>query len=259
MAASSSEAVATVPPPVADSVVGVVVPVDGVRKMSSSGEAYLTKLLEKSPDKSMADVWRRAAFWENETATMLEIVNVLGRYGSCSEWIERTQFVDLEAEGITNKVEDERQGLSKERHEMALRLKCGERAALFQNVPNMPFTNAKLAESVGLTVDDFQGLPVTRAACEILYDGLAESKSTLIPYATLDARKDKMLADGGFNQVGFRVGWMKSCILFIFGLFFMGKANFIWVILAVKFLHDWKPDVIPGPYEMGLFKIWGVV
>ena len=142
---------------------------------------------------------------------------------------------------------------------MALRLKCGERAALFQNVPTRPFTNAELAKSIGLAVEDFEHLPVTRAACEILYDGLAESKSTLIPYAVLDARKDAMLSGGGFNQVGFRVGWSKSCILFIIGLFFLGKANFIWVILAVKFLHDWQPDTIPGPKEMGLFKIWGIV
>ena len=32
--------------------------------------------------------------------------------------------------------------------------------------------------------------------------------------------------DGAFDQAGFRVGWAKSCILFIFGLFFFGKANF---------------------------------
>ena len=31
---------------------------------------------------------------------------------------------------------------------------------MFQNVPNLPFTNAKIAASVGLTVDDFQALPV---------------------------------------------------------------------------------------------------
>ncbi|EOD18815.1 hypothetical protein EMIHUDRAFT_209569 [Emiliania huxleyi CCMP1516] len=121
---------------------------------------------------------------------------------------------------------------------------------MFQNVPNLPFTNAKIAASVGLTVDDFQALPVTRAACNVLFDGLAESRSGLIP----------MVGEGGaFDQAGFRVGWAKSCILFIFGLFFFGKANFIWVLLAVKFAHDWQPDLIPGPKEMGLFKVWGIV
>lgn len=232
---------------------------EGVREMTSDGKAYLATLLEKCPDKSMQEVWRRAAFWENETATLLEIVNVLGRYESCSEWTARSLFVDLDAEGVTSRSEDPRQGLTRERHSMALRLKCGERAALWQNVPNKPFTNAALAKSVGLTVEDLNSLPVTRAACEVLYDGLAESRSTLIPYGVLDARRNAMLLDGGFNQGGFKVGWAKSCILFIVGFFLLGKANFIWVLLGVKFLHDWQPDVIPGPKEMGLFKIWGIV
>ena len=192
---------------------------------------------------------------------------------------------------------------------------------MFQNVPNLPFTNAKIAASVGLTVDDFQALPVTRAACNVLFDGLAESRSGLIPYKArrcsretaatqpryasnpphspllqdtsrtrptggrstppvteaehvedtsrtrrghapqvLDERRARMVGEGGaFDQAGFRVGWAKSCILFIFGLFFFGKANFIWVLLAVKFAHDWQPDLIPGPKEMGLFKVWGIV
>lgn len=255
MTASVEESLASAPPPTVEA---IVVPPEGVREMSLAGEAVLSELLEKCPDSSMKDVWRRAAFWENETATMLELVNVLGRFESCSEWSDRSIFV---TDGdISSREEDERQSLTKERHQMALRLKCGERAALWQNAPNLPFTNAELATSLGLTVEDFQRLPVTRAACEILYDGLAESRSTLIPYGTLDARRNAMVnADGTFNQVGFRVGWSKSCILFLVGLFLFGKANFIWVLVGVKFLHDWKPDLIPGPKELGLFKIWGIV
>ena len=252
---ASTDEVATAPP----SVGSIVMTPEGVREMSPDGKVYLAELLEKCPDKSMTEVWRRAAFWENETATLLEIVNVLGRYTSCSEWTERSLFVDLESEGVTSRAEDQRQALTKERHAMALRLKCGERAALWQTLPNKPFLNAELAKSVGLTVEDFQHLPVTRAACEVLYDALAESRSTLIPYAVLDARRNAMVSDGSFNQMGFRTGWSKSCVLFIVGFFLLGKANFIWVLLGVKFLHDWQPDVIPGPKEMGLFKIWGIV
>ena len=117
------------------------------------------------------------------------------------------------------------EALTRERHDMALRLKCGERAALWQNVPNFPFTNEALATSVGLTVDDFNRLPVTRAACEVLYDGLAESRSTLIPYGVLDARRDKMIAGGKFDLNGFRLGWSKSCVLFIVGIFLFGKVR----------------------------------
>lgn len=198
---------------------------EGLREMTTDQKAYLDELLAKTTNDNMREVWRRAAFWENETATLLEIVNVLGRYEKCSEWTPRTLFVDLDELGIASKEEDERQALTRERHDMALRLKCGERAALWQNVPNFPFTNEALASSVGLTVDDFNRLPVTRAACEVLYDGLAESRSTLIPYGVLDARREKMIEGGNFNLNGFRLGWSKSCVLFIVGLFLFGKVR----------------------------------
>merc|ERR1719253_818307 len=102
------------------------------------------------------------------------------------------------------------QSLTRKRHEMALRMGCAERAALFQNAPKLPFKDAALAASVGLTVEDFQTLPVTQSACNVLYDALAESRSTLIPYATMDARAQAMKQDGKFNELAFRVGHAKS-------------------------------------------------
>jgi len=236
----------------------IVVPPEGVLTLGPEGDAALAHLLEKTTEPSMQDTWRRAAFWENETASLLEIVNVLGRFESCTEWRDRTIFVPQEE--INVRKEDERQSLTEGRHEMAMRMKCGERAALYQNLPNMPFKNAALASAIGLTVEDFQSLPVTRAPCEILYDAFAESRSTLIPYKVIDDRCKAMVnPDGTFNEVAFRVGWSKSCFLFIVGLFFFGKANFIWVLVGAKFLHDWQPDTIPTPKDMGLFKIFGVI
>ena len=41
----------------------------------------------------------------------------------------------------------------------------------------------------------------------------------------------------------------------ILAWFLFGKGNFVWVLVAAKLLHDWKPDVIPSPVDMGLFKI----
>jgi hypothetical protein len=236
----------------------IVVPPEGVRFLGPAGEAHLAHLLEKCPDQTMQEVWRRAAFWENETATLLEVVNVLGRFESCAEWSQRSIFASKDE--FESKDEDERQSLTEERYQMAVRLKCAERAALWQNAPNRPFTNVALAASVGLTIEDFQRLPVTRSACNILYDGLAESRSTLIPYGVIDSRRNAMVdPDGTFNQLGFRAGWSKSCVLFIVGLFIFGKANFIWILVGAKLLHDWRPDLIPGPKELGLFKIWGIV
>jgi len=183
---------------------------------------------------------------------------VLGRFDSCDEWITRNIFVDLWPG--EERDETDLQALTLKRHEMAKRMKCAERAALFQNAPSLPFKNAKLAAAVGLTVEDFNRLPVTKDACNVLYDALAESRSTLIPYNTMDARTKAMVdKDGNFDETAFRIGHTKSTILFTVGLFLFGKANFIWVILAAKFAHDFRPDLIPGPKELGLFKIWGIV
>ena len=221
-------------------------------------EAIVQRLLAKASDEGMATVWRRAAFWEPGKASLLEIVNILGRFESSSEWLKRTSFLELDKKEA--RAEDERNGYTLKRHEMALRMGCAERAALIQNAPNLPFTNAALAASVGLEVADFEGLPVRKMACEVLYDALAESKSSLIPYAVIDSRRNAMVnADGSFNEVSFRYGHAKSTILFIVGLFFFGKANFLWVLVGVKLLHDARPDIIPGPKELGLFKIWGIV
>ena len=99
--ASADDAVAA--PPLAN------VDPEGLREMTTDQKAYLEELLTKTTDDSMREVWRRAAFWENETATLLEIVNVLGRYEKCSEWTARSLFVDLDELGIKSKEEDERQ------------------------------------------------------------------------------------------------------------------------------------------------------
>jgi len=57
------------------------------------------------------------------------------------------------------------------------------------------------------------------------------------------------------SQVAFNLGLYKSRGLICTSWFLFGKGNFIWVLLAVKFAHDWRPDLIPSPVDMGLFKI----
>jgi len=228
---------------------GKVVPT-GPSEHSEASEAVKARILAEVPDLALG--FRRAEFWSNQTATLLEVINVLGRFETCAEWKDRTIFSVVE----NTRQENEAQGETRERHDMALRMGCCERVALYQNLPSLPFTNAKLAESVGMTVEDFAGLEVTKAACNVVYDALAESRSGLIPYATIDQRRKALLDESGaFNEVAFRAGLYKSRALIIFAWFLFGKGNFVWVLVTVKFLHDWKPDVIPSPVDMGLFKI----
>ena len=212
-------------------------------------EKALTKITASKPD--LGQVIRRAEFWSNETATVLEIINIVGRWNTHSDIATRTTFT--EAGG---REEDLRQAGTQRRHEMAKKLGCLERVALSMNAPKLPFTNAKLAASVGLTVEDFADIPVTEQACNVVYDALAESKSGLIPYAKIDERRKGFVADdGSLNQVNFKLGLAKSRTLVIISWFVFGKGNFVWVLVAAQALHDIRPDLFPTPKDLNLDKI----
>jgi len=182
---------------------------------------------------------RSAILWSNETATWLEVVNVLGRWESCDEWKERTEFTIVE----NVREEDLRQGGTKERYEMANRLGCCERLALQQNVGTLPFTNEKLAASVGKTVEEFEHMEVTPAAASIVFDALVQSKSSMLNFKSCDERRDALLAGGELNEGAFAVGMAKARGLVILSWFFLGKGNFVWILVIARALADLRPDL----------------
>lgn len=226
--------------------VGRVVPTPS----SADSEALKQRILSEKPQ--LGTSFRRAEFWLNDTISILEVINVLGRFEKTTDFRERTEFSIVE----NPREEDEKQSETKNRYEMAQRMGCAERVALYQNAPKLPFTNKALADSVGLSLEDFEGLEVSKAACNVVFDALAESRSGLISYSTLDARRASLIdSDGSFSEINFRLGLYKSRAIICASWFLFGKGNFIWVLVSVKFLHDWKPDLIPSPVDMGLFKI----
>jgi hypothetical protein len=197
-------------------------------------------------------VLRRAEFWSNQTATLLEVINVIGRFETCREWNQRTYFSTI----ASNREEGNYVGMTQKRYEMAQRGDLTERVALCQNVPMMPFTNAKLAASVGLTVEDFNSLVPTQSACNVVYDALAQSGNSLLPYDTVDQRAVGFLtADGALDELAFGVGHYTARFAIIVAWFLFGKGNFVWVVVFAKFLNDARPDLFPTPQELGLFKI----
>jgi len=199
-----------------------------------------------------ATTLRRAEFWDNRTATLLDVINVIGRWESAEQWKVRTQFKEVEK----TRQENEDQAETLKRYEMAQRMGMAERVALRQNAQSLPFSDEALAASVGMTVDDFNSVPVNANACDILFDALAESRSGLIAPDVLDARRRCMLTEeGGFNELEFRLRLYKARSLVIFAWFLFGKGNFIWVLVAAQFLHDARPDLFPTPKDLGLFKI----
>jgi len=172
--------------------------------------------------------WQSAAVLEAESktfksgdalssseATLLDIVNVLGRWKSCEEWRTRTQFTEAAEKspassgmlGSGPKFDVAQQVGSRERYDMAQRLGLAERLAFQHNAPKLPFRDAALAESFGLSVRDFAEMPVDPAAVDIVYDALAQSKSGLISAKTIDERRKKFQkSDGSFRDGKFALG-----------------------------------------------------
>lgn len=245
---ATDEAAAAAPPAAVD---GVVTPTGAFETFESERSlAVKERLLAANP--ALATSFKRATFWTNGSASVLEVINVIGRFEKCVEFRERTQFAEVE----NSRADDARNAETRKRYDMATNMKCAERAALYINIGDRPFTNAALAKSVGLTVEDFEHLEPSKLAANVAFDALAESAAGLIPYDVFDARRAALLTeDGGFNELAFRTGLYKSRALIILAWFLFGKGNFVWVLVGVKFLHDWKPDLIPSPVDMGLFKI----
>lgn len=213
--------------------------IPGAIELLTPDHPVLSKLLAKVPDDIKQEM-HRAEFWTNETATILECINVVGRWNDYTDILERSVFTSE-----SYRDEDLRQSGTEKRYKMAQKLKCTERYGLMCNAPNKPFTNAALAASVGLTCEDFNALPVSMAACNIVYDAMAESRTGLIPYAQSDARRAAFTAgpDGSFDQNRFKIGLYKSRAVVIFAWFWFGKGNFVWILVFARTLADVRPDL----------------
>jgi len=204
----------------------------------------------RAPPLSMAadptKVYQRAEFWNKEQATVLEMVNVLGRWEKTEQWRTRSEF---------SVVENERKPAlahtaTKKRFEMAQRMGMAERVAMQQNVKNLPFTNAALAASVGKTVEDFESMEVTRGAVNVVFDGLMESAAGLIPPDVCDRRRDALVEGGELNEAAFQSGLFKARALVIVSWFLLGKGQILGFFIGVKVLFDtldvWSRINVPG-------------
>jgi len=179
--------------------------------------------------------FRSAQFWEEGTATLLDIANVLGRWESASEWADRTEFSVVEV----TRQEDMAQGASLERHEYARRNNLVERVALTQNVPKLPFKNEKLAASFGKSVEEMDAMPISETALSIVFDALAESKSSLLPEKTVDERRGRwMAAEGGLNEGAVTAGLYKSRLAVTVGFILLGKGQLYGAVFISRILLD---------------------
>lgn len=194
-------------------------------------------------------VYKRAEFWEEESCTLLEIANVIGRWESAGEWATRTSFSVVE----NARAETMAQGASKSRFDMAQRNGLVERVAFQQNVPALPFTNARLAASFGKAVGDFESMEVRKEALDVVYDALAESKSSLLPAAVVDRRRAGWLDEGGgINEGALGFGLAKSRLIVCLSWIFFGKGQLYGLIVGGKVALDYfnlfdqlPPEIAP--------------
>ena len=192
------------------------------------------RIVAQAPE-ALSKVYRRAEFWDPEQATLGDIVNVVGRWTQAEEWQTRTQFETVE----NQRDETEYQAATKERYEMAQRMGCVERIAMRQNVRTLPFVDEKLAAAYGMTCADFEAMPVSREAINIVYDALAESKSGLIPPAVVNQRRSEWLTpEGGLDEGRFSQGLYKSRSLVIVSWFFLGKGQILGAVVGLKIIAD---------------------
>ena len=182
---------------------------------------------------------RTAEWWEDDTATLLQVANALGRWDSAAEWAERTEFA------VVNSARSESmaQGATVERHEMARRNGNVERVAFTQNVPKLPFTNEKLAASLGKSVEEMQGMPVSKTALNLLYDALAQSKTSMLPEKTVDARRKAFFTpEGGLDEGAMLQGLFKSRATVTLGWILLGKGQLYGAVFAGRILLDVTQD-----------------
>ena len=131
----------------------------------------------------------------------------------------------------------EAQGGTRKRYEMAQNLGQVERIALVQNCAKLPFRDEALAASCGLTVADMNELPVNNIAVNVVFDALAQSKSSLVTPEALNERRAAFVVDGALNEGALTAGLIKSRCLVILSWFLFGKGNFFGFLIVAR-----RPD-----------------
>ena len=155
-----------------------------------------------------ARTFGRCEPWAPERATTLEVINIIGRFEESSQWSARTEFATPDASESTTA-----QAATEKRREFAQKYDQAERLAFNTNVPTLPFVDAPLAASVGRTVDDFATMEITPAHLSVVFDALANSKTTLVSKDAADERiKAWRTADGGFDAEAFGGGLRKGLV-----------------------------------------------
>ena len=156
--------------------------------------------------------------WAPERATLLEVINIVGRFEDSSEWAKRTEVAVLD----DDKASTTAQAATAKRRDFAQKLDQVERLAFVKNVPKLPFTDKRMAAAVGKSVADFASMPVELAHLAVVFDALAHSKTTLVSRSDADERIKSWRRedDGSLDAEAFGGGLRKGFLAVL-------AANFV--------------------------------
>jgi len=153
------------------------------------------------------------------SASAQDVVNVLGRWQSYRDWENQGELKQMDrlfdetgnfkakrtaqqSSGLLAKKKGNGEWVQKtpERRGFCLKQGLVQRYWHAQNVGLLPFKSRPLAESVGASLGELSKRPLDPLAIDIVFDGVAQSKSGIIPRELCDARRASYeAADGGFD------------------------------------------------------------
>lgn len=154
-----------------------------------------------------------------DAVTTRQIVNVLGRWGSHRDWndaigrkgkldeLRSGDFYDDDVKALATDFSQPMEYYIPRRPQF---LNFCERYGLVarwvhgENVGELPFTDAKLAASIGATIEELNAEPVDAVAAEVVFDALSGSAAGFVLEEECDARRAAFLdVDGGFDAAAF--------------------------------------------------------
>jgi hypothetical protein len=141
---------------------------------------------------------------------------------------------------------------------MAVKQNLCERAAFILNVPNLPFRNAKMAEALGMTVDDFADIVPSFAACNLVFAMLTESQSGLIAADLVDERRAALISETGrLNHGAINRALLKARSLCVFSAMVLGGGRAVLPLIVFKVATD-KVVQVREAWESLDLPAWGV-
>lgn len=184
--------------------------------------AYICATTSTPASGISSTTWKRAkdVFGLEEGASTEDVVNVIGRWTTWQQWDGIGELEEMDKlftpEGVeiaklkrqqSTKLLSARPGngdwvkKTPQRRGWCLRNKLVQRYWMGENVGLLPFTDEKLAASVGKTAAEMNTMPINPLAADVVFDALSTSNAGILARSVCDEQRASFQdADGSFNE-----------------------------------------------------------